>query len=588
MKQRISIIIYLIISILSTLHAQDSISNVSPISIDFSLGYDIPTYSNEFHYYKVKPGITAGIGLNYFIKNFGIGLDYDYFLNGSSSNLNDFIYNDTLLVANSPKTDLTEGITRHFLSLGPSYRFSILDRSIFELYVRAGYSFISGGELITTSNLTGSTTQDHHVLFSGLESSGLSGKTGFRLKLKAGNNLSISLGGYVMRHFSVHNDDTFELNNQGNLGIYYGHSDLGEINGENIIGSGSAYILPIESSDEKPPCAVYQSFGGNLGLSYSFGSRSTKQEEVCTICNCPNDGHKVVVTVRDKLSGKVIPNADIAIKKGNNIIATGATNSFGAVDFGEIPHGTYIIYGTIYNIATTSSTIEELEFQPDAIIQKEIFYDGLRFILKGKVTNMTTRLPEPQVVVNLTNTKTKSINQETSQGKGEFGFQLDKDSSYEIVGVKENKLSDIKKASTIGLNRSTTLFVDLELGVEDFECDRGTVLDIKYEYDKDALLTQSKFELDRLIRYMTDHNGSMVELSSHTDSRGSNEYNQDLSQRRAQSAVRYIMSKGITQTRISARGYGETRLRNNCIDGVKCSDAEHRINRRTEAKLLCN
>jgi hypothetical protein len=77
-----------------------------------------------------------------------------------------------------------------------------------------------------------------------------------------------------------------------------------------------------------------------------------------------------------------------------------------------------------------------------------------------------------------------------------------------------------------------------------------------------------------------------VELGSHTDSRGTFAYNDALSQRRAESAVAYIVSKGIDPSRITAKGYGEHQLLNKCADGVPCSKEEHQANRRTEVKVL--
>jgi outer membrane protein OmpA-like peptidoglycan-associated protein len=78
----------------------------------------------------------------------------------------------------------------------------------------------------------------------------------------------------------------------------------------------------------------------------------------------------------------------------------------------------------------------------------------------------------------------------------------------------------------------------------------------------------------------------VIELSSHTDARGSDDYNMKLSQRRADGVKKYLMDKGIAENRIVAKGYGETQLVNNCGNGVKCSDDEHLQNRRTEFKIL--
>ena len=76
-----------------------------------------------------------------------------------------------------------------------------------------------------------------------------------------------------------------------------------------------------------------------------------------------------------------------------------------------------------------------------------------------------------------------------------------------------------------------------------------------------------------------------IELSAHSDSKGSDAYNLKLSQQRAESSKKYIISKGINADRIVAKGYGESKLLNNCGNDVKCSDDEHAVNRRLEFKL---
>jgi outer membrane protein OmpA-like peptidoglycan-associated protein/tetratricopeptide (TPR) repeat protein len=91
--------------------------------------------------------------------------------------------------------------------------------------------------------------------------------------------------------------------------------------------------------------------------------------------------------------------------------------------------------------------------------------------------------------------------------------------------------------------------------------------------------------LDKVIGIMNSNPNLIVELSSHTDSKSSDEFNLALSKKRAQYAVDYIISKGIDKKRLKAVGYGETRLLNKCTNGVDCSDEEHAKNRRTEFKV---
>ena len=109
---------------------------------------------------------------------------------------------------------------------------------------------------------------------------------------------------------------------------------------------------------------------------------------------------------------------------------------------------------------------------------------------------------------------------------------------------------------------------------------------ILYDYDKCDIKSRAAGELDRLVKLMNDYPDMIIELSSHTDSRGSDAYNLKLSQCRADAAVAYIIGKGIVKSRIIAVGYGETRLLNGCSNGVICTEAQHQENRRTEFKIV--
>jgi len=91
--------------------------------------------------------------------------------------------------------------------------------------------------------------------------------------------------------------------------------------------------------------------------------------------------------------------------------------------------------------------------------------------------------------------------------------------------------------------------------------------------------------LDKLSDFI-NKNDLRIELSAHTDARGSASYNQKLSQARAQSCVDYLLKKGVKATNIKAKGYGESQLMNHCKDNVTCSEEEHQENRRTEVKIL--
>lgn len=124
---------------------------------------------------------------------------------------------------------------------------------------------------------------------------------------------------------------------------------------------------------------------------------------------------------------------------------------------------------------------------------------------------------------------------------------------------------------------------------EEVECGKlaGEILPIYYNLNSAALTTESKRIIDtKLLAYMKANPNQVIEISSHTDSRGDDASNKDLSQRRAQSVVDYLIGKGINDSRLISSGYGETRLTNNCSNGKSCTEAQHRNNRRTEFRVV--
>jgi outer membrane protein OmpA-like peptidoglycan-associated protein len=109
---------------------------------------------------------------------------------------------------------------------------------------------------------------------------------------------------------------------------------------------------------------------------------------------------------------------------------------------------------------------------------------------------------------------------------------------------------------------------------------------IYFELNSSFLTKEAKQELDKVVDLMERYPNMIIESGSHTDSRGIEGYNIWLSDRRAKSTVSYIVNKGIDPTRITGKGYGESQLINQCSDGVKCSEAEHAKNRRTEFVII--
>ncbi|WP_262247630.1 OmpA family protein [Parapedobacter soli] len=207
-------------------------------------------------------------------------------------------------------------------------------------------------------------------------------------------------------------------------------------------------------------------------------------------------------------------------------------------------------------------------------------------ILMGTTSDKSTGERLAEASVTLYDGDREIVAKKRSSGSGTFEFVLEGNRSYTVLGQKEGYHADSARVSTVGITRSDTLEVALLLEPvfrvgQTFELEN-----IYYDFDRHNIRPDAAAILDELVRTLRDNPTLKIELSSHTDSRGSHSYNELLSQRRAQSAVDYLVGRGIARERMVAKGYGETRLVNRCADGVPCSREEHQANRRTEVTVL--
>jgi peptidoglycan-associated lipoprotein len=209
---------------------------------------------------------------------------------------------------------------------------------------------------------------------------------------------------------------------------------------------------------------------------------------------------------------------------------------------------------------------------------------NLTFQLAGTVYKKNTYVPLANAIVSLSKNNGGTLKVETDSS-GTFKFALEEGAAYSIAGEKTNFRSDGAEVSTRSLKQSSILQHDLYL--EAVEMDKAIRLEnIYYDFDKWDIRRDAAVELDKLVKIMQDNPTIWIELGSHTDSRGNDAFNMTLSQKRAEAAVQYIISKGINSNRIEAKGYGETQLLNQCANGVKCTETQHQLNRRTEFKIV--
>ncbi|WP_175634386.1 OmpA family protein [Pedobacter ghigonis] len=208
----------------------------------------------------------------------------------------------------------------------------------------------------------------------------------------------------------------------------------------------------------------------------------------------------------------------------------------------------------------------------------------LAFKLEGRVFDKESKQPLAGALVTLAKVNGGILKTESDEN-GAYKFNLAKESEYNVSAEKTNYRADVENLATIGLTTSAVLKEDLYL--EAVVINKAIRIEnIYYDFDKWNIRADAAVELDKLVKIMTDNPTIWIELGSHTDSRGKDNYNLDLSQKRAESAVQYIISRGINKNRITAKGYGETQLLNKCANGVNCTEEEHQLNRRTEFKIV--
>jgi peptidoglycan-associated lipoprotein len=229
----------------------------------------------------------------------------------------------------------------------------------------------------------------------------------------------------------------------------------------------------------------------------------------------------------------------------------------------------------------------------------------LRFNVTGLVKDEKTGTPITGSVVQLIASDGSNLQAETGTG-GDFKFALKANVDYIFLASKKGYLNGKEKETTKGQEKSRDFMVTILLTAIDVPIELPNIL---YDLDKWDLRPESMVALDKLIETLNDNPNVTIEIMSHTDTRNTEEYNMILSQKRAQSVVDYLVSKGIDLTRLSAKGYGKTSTKIvdaviatqnpflkvgtqlteqfvNSLPNDEQKEIAHQINRRTEFKVL--
>ena len=219
-------------------------------------------------------------------------------------------------------------------------------------------------------------------------------------------------------------------------------------------------------------------------------------------------------------------------------------------------------------------------------------------IINYFLTGETITKDDGGAAITVSNTKVSLISEDGqildeyfTREDGIYKFRVYAQENYNIRVEKPTYFSARKVFSTVGksIRRDTLtqfqtdIVFELDVELDQIVIEKTIVINnIYYDLDKAEIRADAAFILDSLVLMLEDNPEIYIELGSHTDDRNTDAYNLDLSQRRAKSAVDYLIGRGIQSQRVLAKGYGETKL---MIENAR-TEAEHQINRRTEFKVL--
>lgn len=208
--------------------------------------------------------------------------------------------------------------------------------------------------------------------------------------------------------------------------------------------------------------------------------------------------------------------------------------------------------------------------------------------LLGIVTDKETGEPIPGATVTLFSATFEQIAQVTSGADGSYDFgTVECGEIYYVRGEKADYETNEQKVIIPTESGETALPIELEKKVKavtvgDDLAKAFGIKEIYFDFDKSNIRPDAAVELAKILDVLTEYPQMKLDIRSHTDARGSHRYNEKLSDRRAQSTRSWLIANGVDAGRLQAKGYGETRHVNHCSDGVKCSEEDHQLNRRSE------
>ena len=282
--------------------------------------------------------------------------------------------------------------------------------------------------------------------------------------------------------------------------------------------------------------------------------------------------------------------AHLCLASDNDFIFTVAKDGFIDNTIGLSTHHLTDDKPTRLEFSLARPSVVQTLVTPNEELQKKktSLSDSLQHLkhsrVRGIVRTETDRQPIEGVLVRLRNECDKKIYETITGPDGKYDFEILEGCDYTLIYSKDTYGTNTVKIARVP-KKTAPKVLSNDVGL----LKKGDIVqlaNIYHDQGKLAIRQDAARELDKLVATMKRYPSLQAEVLSHTDSRGDNNYNKTLSQKRAQAVVDYMVSKGITRKRLKATGMGESMPVNGCVDGVICTEAEYQRNRRTEFKVL--
>ena len=212
---------------------------------------------------------------------------------------------------------------------------------------------------------------------------------------------------------------------------------------------------------------------------------------------------------------------------------------------------------------------------------------GCDQVLSGIVTDRISKAILPNTKLTISRSDFTPISTVISDNKGKYNFTVKCGDSYYVKAEKPDYTTEETSILIPEDSGETNLNISLDRSIQTVSVGDDLAITLKlnpiyFDLDKSDIRPDAELELQRVLAVLNQNINITIDIRSHTDSRQTKQYNQALSDARAKSTQNYLINNGITASRLTYKGYGETKLVNKCSDGVDCTEDEHQLNRRSE------